>query len=235
MKLLETIDDIILSEAIKSIEMIRKYEDYTKKPYVVEQVNAIIEKLSSNQLRCVPCDIGWSDVGSWDALVEVTEGFPFDGKTLKKQPVQISSKNNSVFANQNKRYGFVGCDDLIVVDTADALMVCKKNESQKVSGLDNKRREEILLLKKQSEERKQKLAFMAAEKEFESENIRRTYVEEVMYEKVVILVAYSSTGNSNSKYFGYVNYGNGKGSIELTENEYRVLSAKYKDVYTREK
>jgi hypothetical protein len=47
MKLLETIDDIILSEAIKSIEMIRKYEDYTKKPYVVEQVNAIIEKLKT--------------------------------------------------------------------------------------------------------------------------------------------------------------------------------------------
>jgi len=47
MKLLETLDDIILSEAIKSIEMIRKYEDYTKKPYVVEQVNAIIEKLKT--------------------------------------------------------------------------------------------------------------------------------------------------------------------------------------------
>ena len=47
MKLLETVDDIILSEAIKSLEMIRKYEDYTKKPYVVEQVNAIFEKLKS--------------------------------------------------------------------------------------------------------------------------------------------------------------------------------------------
>lgn len=47
MKLLETIDDIILSEAIKSIEMIRKYEDYTRKPYVVEQVNAIVEQLKT--------------------------------------------------------------------------------------------------------------------------------------------------------------------------------------------
>jgi hypothetical protein len=47
MKLLETVDDIILSEAIKSLEMVRKYEDYTKKPYVVEQVNAIVEKLKT--------------------------------------------------------------------------------------------------------------------------------------------------------------------------------------------
>ena len=96
---------------------------------------AIIEKLTSSQLRCVPCDIGWSDVGSWDALVEVTEGLPFDGKSLKKQPVQIASKNNAVFSQQSKRYSFVGCEDLIVVDTADALMVCKKNESQKVKEL----------------------------------------------------------------------------------------------------
>jgi mannose-1-phosphate guanylyltransferase/mannose-6-phosphate isomerase len=96
---------------------------------------AIIEKIGSDNLRCVPCDIGWSDVGSWDALVEVTEGVPFSSKTLKKQPIQISSKNNSVFANQNKKYGFIGCDDLIVVDTADATLICRKEQSQKVKEL----------------------------------------------------------------------------------------------------
>lgn len=96
---------------------------------------AIIEKLSADQLRCVPCDIGWSDVGSWDALVEVTEGLPFGENSLKKQPVQISSKANSVFSKQKKKYSVIGCDDLIVVDTADALMICKKGESQKVKDL----------------------------------------------------------------------------------------------------
>lgn len=96
---------------------------------------AIIEKLTSQELRCVPCDIGWSDVGSWDALVEVTEAMPFSAKSLKKQPVQIAAKANSVFSKQNKKYSIIGCDDLIVVDTADALMVCKKGESQKVKDL----------------------------------------------------------------------------------------------------
>ena len=96
---------------------------------------AIIEKLSSAELRCVPCDIGWSDVGSWDALVEVTEGTPFSSASLKKQPVQVSAKNNSVFSKQKKKYGIIGCDDLIVVDTADALMICKKGDSQKVKDL----------------------------------------------------------------------------------------------------
>lgn len=96
---------------------------------------AIIEKLDSSELRCVPCDIGWSDVGSWDALAEVTEAMPFTEDSLKKQPVQISAKSNSVFSHQNKKYTVVGCDDLIVVDTADATLICKKGESQKVKDL----------------------------------------------------------------------------------------------------
>lgn len=96
---------------------------------------AIIEKLSSEELRCVTCDIGWSDVGSWDALVEVTEAYPYDENSLKKRPLQISAKGNSVFSHQKKKYGFVGCDDLIVIDTADAAVICKKGESQKVKDL----------------------------------------------------------------------------------------------------
>lgn len=96
---------------------------------------AIIEKLAPTELRCVPCDVSWSDVGSWDAMVEATEGLPFTANSLKKQPVQISAKANSVFSKQKKKYSVVGCDDLIVVDTADALMICKKGQSQKVKDL----------------------------------------------------------------------------------------------------
>ncbi len=96
---------------------------------------AILEKLSSEQLRCVPCDIGWSDVGSWDALVEVTEGYSYDAKSLKQRPVQISSKGNTVFSREKKKYGIVGSDDLIIVDTADALLVCHKGDSQKIKEL----------------------------------------------------------------------------------------------------
>ena len=96
---------------------------------------AILEKLTSGELRCVPCDIGWSDVGSWDALVEVTEGYSYDAKSLKQRPVQIASKGNTVFSREKKKYGIVGSDDLIVVDTADALLICRKGESQKIKDL----------------------------------------------------------------------------------------------------
>lgn len=89
---------------------------------------AILEKLTSPDLMCVTCDIGWSDLGSWDSLTDIRDGY----QSQAPQNIQVSSKNNSVYPIENKTYSFVGVDDLIVVDTADALLVCKKNESQKV-------------------------------------------------------------------------------------------------------
>ena len=96
---------------------------------------AIIEKLNSAQLRCVTCDMGWSDVGSWDALVEVTEAYSYNEKSIKKRPIQIAAKGNSVFSQLKKNYSFVGCDDLIAIDTVDALVVCRKGQSQKIKDL----------------------------------------------------------------------------------------------------
>jgi mannose-1-phosphate guanylyltransferase/mannose-6-phosphate isomerase len=89
---------------------------------------AIMEKLSKTELLCVPCDPGWSDVGSWDAVAEVYEktGRP------RGNPIEVDSKNNFVLPFSKKRYAFVGVDDLIVVDTEDALLVAKKGSTQDV-------------------------------------------------------------------------------------------------------
>lgn len=89
---------------------------------------ALIEKLSSQELLCVPCNPSWSDVGSWDAVAEVYEK---SGRS-RGNPIEVDSKNNFVLPLADKRYAFVGVDDLIVVDTADALLVAKKGETQNV-------------------------------------------------------------------------------------------------------
>lgn len=89
---------------------------------------AILEKLTSPQLMCVTCDIGWSDLGSWDSLIDIKENY----QNKKNEVVQVSAKNNSVHPFNNKSYSFVGVEDVMVVDTADAVLVCKKSESQKV-------------------------------------------------------------------------------------------------------
>ncbi len=86
---------------------------------------AIIEKLSSQQLACIPCEIGWSDVGSWDAIEELLD-------SKKDSTISIRAENNFVFSDQEKKYAFIETQDLIVVDTKDALLISKKGSTQAV-------------------------------------------------------------------------------------------------------
>jgi mannose-1-phosphate guanylyltransferase/mannose-6-phosphate isomerase len=85
----------------------------------------IMEKLKNQ--KCVPCDIGWSDVGSWD---EITKYIP-----EHKDKIEIESKNCTVITNQTKNYSFINCEDLILVDTRDAMLVFPRGKSDKISEL----------------------------------------------------------------------------------------------------
>lgn len=89
---------------------------------------AIMEKLTSQELLCVPCNPKWSDVGSWDAVADVYEKM---GKS-RGNPIEVDSKNNFVLPKAGKKYAFVGVDDVIVVDTDDALLIAKRGETQNV-------------------------------------------------------------------------------------------------------
>lgn len=92
---------------------------------------AVMERLRTHVT--VPCDFDWSDVGSWDAIAamprEAKPGGQADGGDL---PIEIGGKDNFVSPYGDKSYAFVGTDDLIVVDTQDALLVAKRGQSEKV-------------------------------------------------------------------------------------------------------
>ncbi|MGE4512179.1 MAG: mannose-1-phosphate guanylyltransferase/mannose-6-phosphate isomerase [Sulfurimonadaceae bacterium] len=89
---------------------------------------AVMEK--SDKVKVVAANIGWSDVGSFDALYEE---LPKDenGNTLNKNHISIDSKNNFVYGKERK-IATVDVDDLIIIDTGDALLISKKGSSQKV-------------------------------------------------------------------------------------------------------
>lgn len=107
---------------LKNIDQI-----YSKMPSISIDY-AIMEKLGNQDLLCVPCQPGWSDVGSWDAVAEVYEKTGRE----KGEPVEVDSKNNFVLPHRKKTYALVGVDDLIVVDTEDALLISRKGHSQDV-------------------------------------------------------------------------------------------------------
>jgi mannose-1-phosphate guanylyltransferase/mannose-6-phosphate isomerase len=87
---------------------------------------AVMERLDSHV--CIPCSFGWSDLGSWDALSEV---MPVP-TTQVKSTVEVAAKSNFVFPVEGKTYAFVGVDDLIVVDTFDALLIARKGQTELV-------------------------------------------------------------------------------------------------------
>jgi mannose-1-phosphate guanylyltransferase/mannose-6-phosphate isomerase len=78
----------------------------------------------------IPIDVGWNDVGSWSSLWEVGERDP-EGNSFLGDVLSHDSHRNYVNAQQ-RLIALVGVDDLIVVDTDDALLVASRSRSQDV-------------------------------------------------------------------------------------------------------
>ena len=88
---------------------------------------AVMEKTDA---ACVlPVDIGWNDVGSWSALWEVSEQDA-DGNAHHGDVVSIDSRNSYAYAR--RLVALVGVDDLVVVETDDAVLVARKDRVQQV-------------------------------------------------------------------------------------------------------
>lgn len=75
-------------------------------------------------------DFGWNDVGSWDEVVRIAKKDT-DGNSLKGQVIARSSKSNYIDAG-NRLVAVVGVDDLIIISTDDAVLICRKGRSQEV-------------------------------------------------------------------------------------------------------
>jgi mannose-1-phosphate guanylyltransferase len=105
---------------------------------------AIIEK-AKNVYGLALDDIGWNDVGSWEAVYDLAQKDA-NGNASRGEVIAESSHGNYVDAQ--KPVALVGVENLIVVDTPDALLVASRNNAQDVSKivkrLDADQREELL-------------------------------------------------------------------------------------------
>ena len=91
----------------------------------------VMEK--AKNIICLQSDILWSDLGTWDEMAKHMEATSYKNSNL--QSLEEEAKNNFVYSDSNKLTAFVGVDDLIVVDTDDALLITKKKSSQKVKNI----------------------------------------------------------------------------------------------------
>ena len=82
-------------------------------------------------ILCVPVDFGWSDLGSWAAAFEMS-AKDAHSNAVDADAIAVNSHDCLVRAPKDKLVALVGVDDLVVVDTGDALLVCKKDQDQHV-------------------------------------------------------------------------------------------------------
>jgi len=94
---------------------------------------AVMEKLVVDpeaKVAVVPLQAGWSDVGAWDALWDIT-AKDSAGNVVKGDVVNVGSQN-SMFLSEGRLIAGVGLDGMVVVETADAVLVAHKERVQDV-------------------------------------------------------------------------------------------------------
>ena len=87
-----------------------------------------------SNLYCLPTDFGWNDLGSWEALYlhQLERGHAKDGNvTEAKGMLAIDARNNYVYS-PDRFVALVGVDDLVVVQTDDAILITTRERSQDV-------------------------------------------------------------------------------------------------------
>lgn len=94
--------------------------------------NAVLEKISPTHGVVMVADIGWSDLGAWEALKEALQQSERDNVT--KGDVVLDGVNNSlVFDYQGKKLVVgIDLDDMLVVNTEDVLLISKKSSASKI-------------------------------------------------------------------------------------------------------
>ena len=89
---------------------------------------ALMEK--AQDVRVVPLDARWDDVGSWDAAARLSEGRVRKGGG----PILVDSPRSVAFG-YGRTIAIVDLPDITVVDTADALLVVSRGKAEKVRGV----------------------------------------------------------------------------------------------------
>jgi len=96
--------------------------------------NAILEKINPEKVSVIAADLGWSDVGAWEALKEALEKTENENVTKGKVLINDSS-DNLVFNYTDQLVVGIDLEKMLVINTDDVLLVCNKNSVPKIKKL----------------------------------------------------------------------------------------------------
>lgn len=117
-----------ISKAMNTDEESRAIREYYHKIPAISIDYGVIER--SDEVAVVLGDFGWNDVGSWDNLGAIYE-MDQEGNVIKGEQININTKNCISYA-EHRLIATIGIENMIVVETEDAVLVCRKEQAQHV-------------------------------------------------------------------------------------------------------
>lgn len=84
------------------------------------------------EIAVLPVDIGWTDIGSWGTLLEVLEGDEAGNVVRGADPVFTLDTRNTLIYTAGRMVAAIGLEDMIVIDSGDALLICPKERAEGV-------------------------------------------------------------------------------------------------------
>lgn len=93
----------------------------------------------TKKLAMLPLSCDWHDLGSWEAMYDISEKDE-NGNSLQGNVMDIDSKN-SMICSTSKLVATIGLQDMVVVETEDAFLVCEKSKAQDVKKIFTKLKE----------------------------------------------------------------------------------------------
>jgi mannose-1-phosphate guanylyltransferase len=91
--------------------------------------HGVMEKAS--RIAVIPVEMGWNDLGDWSSLSSVLEKDT-DGNVIRARQIGIDLKNSTVFSTQAKLIATIGLENVVIVDTPEALLVMDRRRAQEV-------------------------------------------------------------------------------------------------------
>ncbi|MCU7693459.1 mannose-1-phosphate guanylyltransferase [Haoranjiania flava] len=92
--------------------------------------NFILEKLQN--VYVIPSTFGWTDIGTWSSVYETLEKDYLGNAVVGDKTIIIDATQCMISTDNNKLVVLQGVDDLIIIDTKDSLLICKKNKENEL-------------------------------------------------------------------------------------------------------
>ena len=134
-KYLPELDDIltcVVAEADNGATFQQAVNKYFPQMPNISIDYGVLEKIVAEQdkLLVIPADMQWNDVGSWDAVHEISAKDEA-GNVIQGNVLTIDCKNNLIKSN-SRLVAAIGVDDICVVETQDAVLIAKRGDTQRV-------------------------------------------------------------------------------------------------------